>query len=172
MNADKIYDSVPFDTIRGGFCLPIDVMLRDQLAMNTNMTWWMGFLANFSFVWVLIGFAIVLCGIYIALLLYYPKTMDIVMPILGGFLISTFGVNLVFYTTRFEIGFNRVMFGLLLFVFGALMLLCCWFYKKQLKSHGMFLEHAGKLIKSRMNILAHIFIFIVLSLLLLGICFY
>ena len=103
------------------------------------MTWWIGFLRNFTFVWILTGFGILLCGVYIVLLLYFPKTMDLMMPVIGGFLISTFGVNLIFYKIRFEIDFNKVMLGLFFFVFGALMLLCCWLYKRQLKAHGMFL---------------------------------
>lgn len=136
------------------------------------MTWWIGFLQNLSLVWTLCVLAIVVCGGYLALMLYFPKRMDILMPVIGGLFISTFGVNLIFYNIRFEIGFNRVMLGLFLFLFGALVLLCCWLYRKQLKAHGMFIEHAGRLLKSRMNMLVHIFIYVVLSFLLIAVSYY
>jgi hypothetical protein len=103
------------------------------------MIWWQGFLGNFSFVWILSIFSIILFGIYIALLLYYSKYMDVLVPILGGLMISTFGVNLMFYSTRYFINFNRIMLGLFLFVFGALIFLLSMFYRKQLKAHGVFL---------------------------------
>ena len=136
------------------------------------MIWWEGFLGNFGFIWVLTGFTIILCGIYIALLLYFPGQMNFAMPIAGGLVISTFGVNLIFYHTRFFINFNRVMLGIFLFIIGALMLLCCWFYRKQIQVHGMFMEHAARLIKAVMKIHAYIFIYIVFSLLLMALSFY
>lgn len=73
MHPRNIYDTIPLETIRGYFCFPVNQVLRQNFAMNADIVWWEGFLGNFNLVFTLAGFSIILCGIYIALLLYFPR---------------------------------------------------------------------------------------------------